>query len=108
MSVQKSIVTASQNTAPYSILHQVVLKLRKVIVSLWVDAVSLVVIVIIFVVPFVFILLTAAKTRQEAGLFQFSWPSQFQLIENIQEVMAFNENRMFLALWNSLLLTVGS
>jgi raffinose/stachyose/melibiose transport system permease protein len=108
MSVQKSIATASQNTANYSMLHQVAVKIRKVIASIWVDVISLVVISIIFVVPFVFILLTAAKTRQEAGLFQFSWPQKFQLIENIQEVMAFNENRMFLALWNSLLLTVGS
>ena len=108
MSIQKSIATASQNTAPYSTLHQVAMKSRKVIASIWIDVASLAVIGIIFVVPFVFILLTAAKTQQEAGLFQFSWPKQFQLVENIREVMAFSENRMFLALWNSLLLTVGS
>lgn len=108
MSIQKSIATASQNTAPYSTLRQVAMKSRKFIASIWIDVASLAVIGIIFVVPFVFILLTAAKTRQEAGLFQFSWPKQFQLVENIREVMAFGENRMFLALWNSLLLTVGS
>lgn len=84
------------------------MKIRKFIASFWLDAASLVVIGIIFIVPFVFILLTAAKTRPEAALFQFSWPSQFQLLENIKEVMAFGENRMILALWNSLLLTVGS
>ena len=76
--------------------------------SVWVDAAALIVIGIVFVVPFVFILLTAAKTRPEAALFQFSWPSKFQLIENIRDVMAFGDNRMFLALWNSTLLTVGS
>ena len=59
-------------------------------------------------VPFAFILLTASKTRQEAALFQFSWPSEFQLIENIRDVMTFGDNRMWLALWNSTLLTVGS
>ncbi|MGZ9224810.1 MAG: carbohydrate ABC transporter permease [Anaerolineales bacterium] len=30
------------------------------------------------------------------------------MIENLQEVMAFGNNRMFLALWNSTILTVGS
>jgi raffinose/stachyose/melibiose transport system permease protein len=84
------------------------MKVRKFISSNWVDTVSLVVISIIFVVPFVFILLTAAKTRQEAALFQFSWPSKFQLIENVREVMAYGDNRMYLALWNSTILTVGS
>jgi raffinose/stachyose/melibiose transport system permease protein len=84
------------------------MKVQKFISRNWVDAVSLVVISIIFVVPFVFILLTAAKTRQEAALFQFSWPGKFQLIENIQEVMAYGDNRMYLALWNSTILTVGS
>ena len=61
-----------------------------------------------FVVPFVFIFLTAAKTSPEAALFQFSWPSQFQLLENMRDVLAYGDGRMFLALWNSTLLTVGS
>jgi len=84
------------------------MKVRKLLATTWVDTVSLVVIGIIFVVPFVFILLTAAKTRPEAALFRFSWPSKFQLIENVRDVMAYGDNRMYLALWNSTLLTVGS
>jgi raffinose/stachyose/melibiose transport system permease protein len=84
------------------------MRLRKLLASLWLDVIALAVIGIVFVVPFVFILLTAAKTRQEAALFRFSWPGDFQLVENIREVMAFGDNRMFLALWNSSLLTVGS
>lgn len=81
---------------------------RKFIKSIWVDAAALVVIGIVFVVPFVFIVMTAAKTRQEAALFQFSWPSQFQLFKNIRDVVTYGNNRMLLALWNSALLTVGS
>jgi len=84
------------------------MKIWKLIKDLWVDLVALIVGGIVFVVPFVFIFLTAAKTRAEAALFEFSWPSQFQLLENIREVMAFGDNRMLLALWNSTLLTVGS
>jgi raffinose/stachyose/melibiose transport system permease protein len=84
------------------------MKVRKFIASIWIDAVALIIISIVFVVPFVFILLTAAKPRAEAALFKFSWPSKFQLIENLRDVMAFGDNRMFLALWNSTILTVGS
>jgi len=84
------------------------MKFRKFIAKTWIDAVALVVFGVIFVVPFIFILLTAAKTRQEAALFQFSWPSKFQLLENIRDVIAFGDHRMLRALWNSTLLTVGS
>lgn len=89
---------ASTNTA----------KIRKLIASSWIDAVALVIIGLIFVVPFVFIVLTAAKTRQEAALFEFTWPSQFQLFQNIRDVIAYGNYRMILALWNSTLLTVGA
>ena len=81
---------------------------RKLIASTWIDAVSLVVIGIVFVVPFVFVFLTAAKPRAEAALFQFTWPSQFQLVENLRDVVTYGDNRMLLAMWNSALLTVGS
>ena len=84
------------------------MKLRKLISSTWIDALSLIVLGIVFVVPFAFIFLTAAKTRPEAALFQFSWPSEFQLLQNLREVLAFGDYRMFRALWNSTLLTVGS
>jgi raffinose/stachyose/melibiose transport system permease protein len=84
------------------------MKLRKFFAHTWIDAVALIVVGIIFVIPFVFILLTAAKTRQEAALFQFSWPGQFQLLENIRDVIAYGNRRMIRALWNSTILTVGS
>ncbi len=84
------------------------MRVRRFIARVWVDVAALVIIGITFIVPFVFIFLMAAKTRQEAALFEFSWPSQFQLIENIRDVMVYGDNRMFLALWNSTLLTVGS
>ena len=84
------------------------MRVRKFIARAWGDVAALIVIGVVFIVPFVFIFLTAAKPRPEAALFEFSWPSHFQLVENIRDVLAFGDNRMFLALWNSLLLTVGS
>ncbi|HEX2914480.1 MAG TPA: carbohydrate ABC transporter permease [Chloroflexia bacterium] len=82
--------------------------IRKIFSHLWLDAIALVVVGILFVVPFMFIVLMASKTSQEASLFQFTWPTKFQLFDNIQAVLTYNDNRMLLALWNSALLTVGS
>jgi raffinose/stachyose/melibiose transport system permease protein len=82
--------------------------IRKFLANYWVDAITLLVVTVVFIVPFVFIFLTAAKTSREASLFQFSWPEQFQLFENIRDVLLYGDGRMFLALWNSTILTVGS
>ena len=84
------------------------MRIRKFIASVWLDVAALLIASVVFVVPFVFILLTAAKTRPEAALFEFSWPSKWQLIENIRDVIAYGDHRMIRAMWNSTLLTVGS
>lgn len=84
------------------------MRARHFLARWWLDAVALVVVGIFFVVPFVFILLTAAKSRAEAALFKFSWPSEFQLVENLRAVIEFGDYRVALATWNSVLLTVGS
>jgi raffinose/stachyose/melibiose transport system permease protein len=73
-----------------------------------VDAIVLVVVGIVFIVPFAFILLIGSKSPQEAGLFQFSWPSEFRLWENLVGVIQTNNYQMALALRNSIVLTVAS
>jgi raffinose/stachyose/melibiose transport system permease protein len=83
-------------------------EIRKFIEAWWIDAVAFVVAAIVFLVPFAFIVLTAAKTQAEASLVEFSWPSPFQLIQNLSNVLTYGNGLMLLALWNSLLLTVGS
>lgn len=84
------------------------MKPTKFIKAYGLDAIAVVVVGIFFIVPFVFILLTASKTRQEAGLFEFSLPSQFLLVQNMIEVLSFRDFRMGRALLNSSLLTVAS
>lgn len=84
------------------------MKVWKFASNIWADLASLLIIGILFGVPFTFILLTASKPGPEAALFEFSLPSQFLLVENIGEVLTFGDNRMLLALWNSTLLTVFS
>lgn len=63
---------------------------------------------IIFIVPFVYILLMASKSSKEAALLSFSLPAQNLFLQNLKEVIAYGDYRMFRALLNSTLLTVGS
>src|SRR5438874_5326108 len=108
MSAPKVIPSVQHNTVPYPMLVYIAKRARKLIADFLLDAVALVVVSIVFIVPFIFIFLTGSKTSEEAGLFQFTWPSQFHLIENIRDVLAFGDNRMVRALWNSTLITVSS
>jgi len=84
------------------------MKARKFLSKYWGDAVALIIIGTVFLIPFAFMVITASKTRVEASLFQFSWPSEFQLFDNIREVLSFGDGRMYLAFWNSTILTVFS
>ncbi len=84
------------------------MKLRNLIGAVWLDAIALLVIGVIFIVPFIFIFLTAAKTGPDAAMFRFTLPENFQLFENIREVLEFGDGRMFLAMRNSLIITVVS
>lgn len=108
MSTPKTIVGQRVGAGAAQSSISTIARLKKFIASVWVDALAFVVIFIVFVIPFIFIVLTASKTQQEAGQFEFSLPTQFRLFENIRDVITFGNNRMLLALWNSALLTVGS
>jgi raffinose/stachyose/melibiose transport system permease protein len=109
MSTPKTIATPRVGTeAGVQPAAPALTRIRKFIGSIWVDVLAGIVIFIVFIVPFIFIFLTASKTRQEAAKFEFSWPTQFMLFENLREVITYQDNRMLLALWNSALLTVGS
>lgn len=74
----------------------------------WGDAILLIVVGIVFMVPFAFILSIASKPQQEAGLFQFTWPSEFLLFDNLVAVLQSNNYIMLRALRNSAILTVAS
>jgi raffinose/stachyose/melibiose transport system permease protein len=63
---------------------------------------------ILFIVPFIFILTVAMKTRQEANLLQFSWPEEMAFFENFIAVIEFRDNTVLRAFINSTVLTVAS
>lgn len=62
----------------------------------------------IFLVPFLFIFLTASKTGPEASELAFSWPSEWVLVQNIQTVLETRNYVVLRAFINSTTLTVGS
>lgn len=68
--------------------------------------VSLALASVIFVLPFVFIFLTAAKTRQDASRLTFSWPVEWQLWENFLQVLQTRNYLLLLAYFNSTVITV--
>lgn len=65
--------------------------------------------ILVFIVPFAFIVLTAAKTAPEASLFEFSLPAQgWHLWENIVTVIQTRDFMLVRAFVNSTVLTVVS
>jgi raffinose/stachyose/melibiose transport system permease protein len=74
----------------------------------WIEVLALVVTGIVFVVPFVFIVITAAKERVESSGLEFTLPEHWLLIDNFAEVIGARQGLMVTAMRNSLLLTVGS
>jgi raffinose/stachyose/melibiose transport system permease protein len=63
---------------------------------------------VIFLVPFVFLLLTAAKTQAEAGQLKFSWPSDWVLLDNFRQAIEARDYMLVTAFINSTIITVGS
>lgn len=63
---------------------------------------------VIFVIPFVFILFMAAKTKQEASRLAFSPPADWQLWQNFVDVISARNYMLLLAYFNSTIITVGA
>ena len=84
------------------------LKTHKPRPNYWLSIVAIVVSFVIFVIPFLFALLTAVKTRQEASDLSFSWPSKFQFVQNFIDVVQARDYLLIIAYINSIVLTVCS
>ena len=76
--------------------------------GLWLGIVSIVLSIIVFIVPFAFIVLTASKTQQEASLLQFSWPTEWAFFENLVTVVETSNFVLIRAFVNSAVLTIVS
>jgi raffinose/stachyose/melibiose transport system permease protein len=63
---------------------------------------------VVFLVPFVFIVLQAVKTAPDAGQLTFSWPQKWALWSNLRTVLSTNDGVVGRSFLNSAILTVGS
>ena len=63
---------------------------------------------LVFLVPFAFIILTAAKTKPEAALLRFSWPTVIEAWANLVQVVQARDYMLLTAFFNSLVITVVS
>jgi raffinose/stachyose/melibiose transport system permease protein len=75
---------------------------------LWLGVLGIVLFAIVFLVPFAFILFTAAKTQTEAGELQFSLPTTWALLQNFRDALAARDYMLIIAFINSIVLTVVS
>ena len=72
------------------------------------SAVAILASIVVFVIPFAFIVLTAVKDRQQAALLDFSWPHQLRIVQNFVEVIEARDYMLVIAYINSTILTVAS
>jgi raffinose/stachyose/melibiose transport system permease protein len=72
------------------------------------SALAIVVSIVVFVIPFAFIVLTAVKDRTQSADLSFSWPHQFRFVQNFIEVVQARDYMLVIAFINSTILTVAS
>ncbi|MEG2859883.1 MAG: carbohydrate ABC transporter permease [Clostridia bacterium] len=73
-----------------------------------VDALCVLFGLIVYCVPFYFVVINSFKTRQEASLMNISWPSTFQIAENYRKVLETNNGIVVRAFGNSIFITACS
>jgi raffinose/stachyose/melibiose transport system permease protein len=74
----------------------------------WTGGLAVLASVVVFLVPFAFILLQASKDPTDASRLAFSWPAQFQFAKNFVDVLEARDYILVIAFINSAVLTVVS
>jgi raffinose/stachyose/melibiose transport system permease protein len=73
-----------------------------------VGVIAILVSIVVFLVPFIFIVLQAVKDPKEAGLMGFTLPSVWQIAPNFVNVIETNNYQLLAAFINSFVLTIVS
>ena len=74
----------------------------------WLGGLAILASIVVFVVPFTFILLTAAKDPKDAAQLGFTWPKNFQFVQNFIDTVKARDYILVIAYINSIILTVAS
>jgi raffinose/stachyose/melibiose transport system permease protein len=72
------------------------------------EVVAILAALVVFVVPFVFIFLTAVKDEDQSADLSFSWPTSWPIVQNFKDVFSARNYMLLTAFRNSLILTVVS
>ena len=64
--------------------------------------------IVVFLVPFAFIVMTAVKDRKSAATRSFDWPAEWHLWDNLFEVIKTRDYMLVTAFINSMILTIAS
>ena len=80
----------------------------KTLRSVSLEVVAILVALVVFVVPFVFMFLTASKDEFESADLKFSLPTDWAVVDNIKEAFAARDGMLLTAFKNSTILTVIS
>lgn len=108
MTVTKAITTANVKRGRGARPPRRPMTTRRFLRKYLVGTIAILVSVIVFLVPFIFILLQAAKDPKEAGLMAFDLPTTWQLAPNLIDVIQNNNYQVLAAFINSITLTVAS
>jgi raffinose/stachyose/melibiose transport system permease protein len=73
-----------------------------------VEIAALAVAIIFFVVPFLFMFLTAVKSEDQSADLSFAWPTSWPVIDNLKQVFSARDYMLVTAFKNSIILTVVS
>jgi raffinose/stachyose/melibiose transport system permease protein len=76
--------------------------------SLAVSGAAIVFTGVVFIIPFLFILLQAVKNPEESRSLSFAWPSEFPIMDNLRQVFEARDYMLVIAFINSTVLTVAS
>lgn len=71
-------------------------------------SVAILVAIVVFIVPFAFIVFTAGKTQAESSFLEFTWPTEWALFDNIATVLENRDYLLIRAFVNSTILTVAA
>ena len=64
--------------------------------------------IILFGIPFYFVIINSMKSGKEAAEMNLAWPSAFHMIENYKEVLTVSNGVVLRAFFNSTLITISS
>lgn len=73
-----------------------------------IESFAVLVSIILFGIPFYFVIINSMKSGKEAAQMNLSWPSTFHMIENYKEVLTVGNGVVLRAFFNSTLITVSS